>query len=160
MSPSSAARLPQAHIRDATEADLPRIVELLAQLSLDDPREDTSSPLPESYRRAFQLIDASEHQRLLVIEVDGRVVGSTLFVLVPNISHMGRPYAMVEDVVVDAAERGSGYGEQLMRFAVEEARQADCYKLSLTSNKRRSDAHRFYERLGFTASHEGFRIDL
>jgi GNAT superfamily N-acetyltransferase len=67
---------------------------------------------------------------------------------------------MVENVVVDAAERGSGLGELLMRHALEEARRAGCYKLALTSNKRRAGAHRFYQRLGFHASHEGFRIDL
>ncbi len=151
---------PAARVRDATEADLPRIVELLAQLSLDAPREKLGPPLPESYRAAFQAVDDDPRQRQLVVEVDGRVVGTASLIIVPNLSHKGRPYAMVENVVVDASERSGGYGELLMRYAMKEARRAGCYRLSLTSNKRRNDAHRFYQRLGFKATHEGFRVDF
>jgi GNAT superfamily N-acetyltransferase len=147
-------------VRDATEAELPRIVELLAQLSLDDPREDLGPPLPESYREAFRQVAADTRQPQLVLEKRGRVVGTASLIIVPNLSHRGRPYAIVENVVVDSAERGTGYGEELIRHAIEVARRAGCYKLSLTSNKRRSDAHRFYERLGFRATHEGYRVDF
>ena len=147
-------------MRHATEADLPRIVELLAQLSLDESREELGPPLPETCRRAFQQIQADPNQRLLVAEAGGRVVGTASLLIVPNLSHQGRPYAIVENVVVDATERGAGYGELLLRHAMEEARRAGCYKLSLTSNKRRTEAHRFYGRLGFQATHEGFRIEF
>jgi GNAT superfamily N-acetyltransferase len=150
----------EAQVRHATEADLPRIVELLALLALDEPREELGPPLPEAYRRAFQQIQADPNQRLLVAEAGGRVVGTASLLIVPNLSHRGRPYAIVENVVVDAAERGGGHGELLLRHAMEEARRAGCYKLSLTSNKRRKDAHRFYERLGFRATHEGYRVEL
>ena len=78
----------------------------------------------------------------------------------PNLSHFGRPYAIVENVVVDAAARGHRCGEPLMRFAIDLARDAGCYKLAITSNRHRAEAHRFYERLGFTATHFGFRIDF
>ena len=149
-----------ASVRHATEADLPRIVELLAQLSLDEPREELGPPLHEASRRAFQQIQADANQRLLVAEAGGRVVGTASLLIVPNLSHQGRPYAIIENVVVDATERGAGYGELLLRHAMEEARRAGCYKLSLTSNKRRADAHRFYGRLGFQATHEGFRVEL
>ena len=149
-----------AQIRDATEADLPRLLELLAQLSLATPREEIGPPLPERYREAFREIDADPRQRLLVLEVGGRVVGSVTLLIVPNVTHIGRPYAIVENVVVDEAVRGSGHGELLIRYAVEEARRAGCYKLSLTSSKRRKEAHRFYERMGFQATHEGYRVDL
>ena len=147
-------------MRDATEADLPRLVELLAQLSLGAPREAVGPPLLESYGRAFQEIEADQRQRTLVVEAEGRVVGCASLIIVPNLSHQGRPYAIVENVVVDAAERGGGYGELLMRHCMAEARRAGCYKLSLTSNKARKDAHRFYQRLGFRATHEGFRVDF
>lgn len=163
MAPSWIASEPppsDARVREATEADLPRVVELLAQLSLDEPRERLGPPLPESYRSAFQEIAADPRQRLLVVEAQGRVIGTATLVIVPNLSHRGRPYALVENVVVDASARGAGYGEQLMRRALEEARRAGCYKLSLTSNKQRADAHRFYRRLGFRATHEGLRIDF
>jgi len=149
-----------ALIRDATEDDLPRIVELLAQLSLDAPREELGPPLPDSYRAAFREIEADPNERLLVAEAGGHIVGSAAFLVVRNLSHQGRPYAVIENVVVDAAERGAGYGEQLLRYAIAQARAAGCYKLSLTSNKERKDAHRFYERLGFRATHEGFRVDF
>ena len=149
-----------ARVRDATEDDLPRIIELLAQLSPDTPREDLRQPQAESYRAAFREIEADPRQRLLVVEAEGRVVGTAALIIVPNLSHQGRPYAIVENVVVDEQERGGGYGELLMRHAMEEARRAGCYKLALTSHKRRAEAHRFYERLGFQATHEGFRVDF
>lgn len=148
-----------ARIRVATEDDLPRIVELLTQLSLDTPREDPGPPLPDAYHAAFRKIEATPDQQVLVLEQEGRIVGSAMFLIVLNLSHKGRPYAVIENVVVDATERGAGHGEALLRYAIEEARRAGCYKLSLTSNKQRKDAHRFYERLGFTATHEGFRIE-
>jgi GNAT superfamily N-acetyltransferase len=149
-----------ALVRDATEADLPRLVELLAQLSLGAPSEDAGPPLPDGYRRAFAEIAADPRQHLLVIEDGGRIVGGLSLIVVPNLSHGGRPYAIVENVVVDEAARGAGHGETLMRRAIALAREAGCYKLSLTSNKRRADAHRFYRHLGFQATHEGLRIDL
>ena len=77
-----------------------------------------------------------------------------------NITRKGTPYAIIENVVVDEAARGQRHGEALVEQAVEEARRAGCYKVSLTSNKRRSDAHRFWKRLGFVQTHEAFRIDL
>ena len=81
-------------------------------------------------------------------------------VVVPNLSHRGSPWAIAENVVVDAAARGQRVGEALLREAEALARAAGCYKLSLTSNKQRAEAHRFYGRLGFRATHEGFRLDL
>lgn len=149
-----------ASIRDAQEADLPRLVELLAQLSVDELREDAGPPLPESYRTAFRAIENDPRQRLLVLELGERIVGATTLIIVPNLSHRGRPWAQVENVIVDERERGGGHGEQLMRYALDAAREAGCYKLVLTSNKQRSDAHRFYTRLGFRATHDGFRHGL
>jgi GNAT superfamily N-acetyltransferase len=147
-------------IRRATEADLPRIVELLQQLTLDEPREDVADPLPAPYRAAFARIDGDPAQHLLVAERDGRVVGTLVVVLIPNLSHRAKPWAVAENVVVDGEARGRGVGEALLREATTIARRAGCFKLSLTSNKARSEAHRFYGRLGFRATHEGFRIDL
>jgi N-acetylglutamate synthase-like GNAT family acetyltransferase len=150
----------EARVRRATEADLPRIIELLAQLSLDAPRERPGTPLPESYRRAFREIEADKRQQLFVVEDAGRIVGTACLIIVPNLSHEGTPYALVENVVVDETQRSTGYGELLLRHAIAEAQRAGCYKLCLTSNKQRADAHRFYQRLGFRATSEGFRIDF
>ena len=148
------------NIRDATEADLPRLLELLDQLAFDTPREERGLPLPEFYRDAFHRIDASDGQRLLVLEVDGEIVGTLVLLIIPNITHQGRPYATVENVVVDESERGAGYGWRLIRYAIDQARAAGCYKLTLTSHKRRTEAHRFYERLGFESTYEGYRVEL
>lgn len=147
-------------IRIAARNDLWRLIELLSQLSLEDQREDLSKPAPVAYASALDVIDADPRQTLLVAEVGDVIVGMALLTRIPNLSHFGRPYAMVEDVVVDAAHRGKGHGEALMRHAVDLARDAGCYKLVLTSNKARADAHRFYRRIGFDATHEGFRIDF
>jgi ribosomal protein S18 acetylase RimI-like enzyme len=147
-------------IRMATEADLPRVVELLAQLSPGDPsREDVSSPLPYNYHLVFREMTRAR-QQLLVAEARKRIVGTLTLVIVPNLSHRGTPYAVIENVVVDTKQRSRGIGEALVRRAIEEARNTGCYKVSLTSNKRRKDAHRFYERLGFARTHEAFRINL
>ncbi len=102
----------------------------------------------------------AQGQRVLVAEDDGGIAGALVLAIVENITRKGTPYAIIENVVVDDAARGKRHGEALIEAAVEEARQAGCYKVSLTSNKRRSDAHRFYERLGFVQTHEAFRIDL
>lgn len=151
-----------AIVRDANKADLPRLLELLDQLLLspDAEGEDLSSPVAETYRAPFDEIEANPNHRLLVVDVGGRVVGTAVVLVIANLSHHGRPWAVVENVVVDEAERGKRYGELLMERAREIAEQAGCYKVSLTSQKGRADAHRFYQRLGFIATHEGFRIGL
>ena len=151
---------PRFTIRRATEADLPRIVELLSQLSLGDDRDTPAEPLPESYRAALRQIEADPRQQLLVVEAEGHVVATGTLGIIPNLSYRGRPWAFVEGLVVDSSARGKGYGEALLRYAIEEARRAGCYKISLTSNKRRTEAHRFYQKLGFVATHEGFRLLL
>ena len=151
---------PRFTIRRATEADLPRIVELLSQLSLGDDRDPPAEPLPESYRAALRQIEADPRQQLLVVEVRGRPVATGTLGIIPNLSYRGKPWAFVEGLVVDSSARGKGYGEALLRYAIEEARRAGCYKISLTSNKRRTEAHRFYEKMGFVATHEGFRLLL
>ena len=145
-----------ATVREAREADLPRIVELLAQLSFDAEQHERPHS-PEAYLDVFREIAADPRQQLLVAEADGRVVGSLVLVIIANLSRRAKPYAIVENVIVDEAARGGGIGEVMLHHAIEEARRAGCYKLSLTSNKRRGDAHRFYERVGLTPSHEGFR---
>jgi ribosomal protein S18 acetylase RimI-like enzyme len=145
-------------IREAIEGDLPRLIELTAQL-LDDPGEDYARS-PEAYDRAFEEICRDPRQTLCVAERDGRVVGSLVLVVVPNLGRHGRPYAILENIVVDESERRGGIGEAMVRHAVALAEEAGCYKVALTSRTHRQDAHRFYERLGFHVGSLGFRIDL
>jgi N-acetylglutamate synthase-like GNAT family acetyltransferase len=149
-----------ARIRPATEADLPRLLELLAQLSLDSRPDEPAAASEQTYRRALQEITTDRRQHLFVLEEEGAVIGTVTLVIVPNLTHNGRPYAILENVVVDEASRSSGHGELLVRHAMAKAERAGCYKLALTSNKQRAAAHRFYQRLGFRAASEGFRIDF
>lgn len=146
-------------VRPVQASDLEALVSLLQQLSLEsEVREDPAAS--SVYDAAFEAIRADERQTLLVVVDDERVVGTAAVIVVPNLSHRGRPYAVVENVVVDGAMRGRGCGEALMQHAIEIARSAGCYKVVLTSNRGRTRAHGFYERLGFAASHVGFRMDL
>jgi GNAT superfamily N-acetyltransferase len=148
------------NIRGADRSDLPRLIELLAQLSAQPQAEDLGSPRPDEYDRALDAILDDPRQTLLVAEAGGTVIGMTCFVLVPNLSHIGRPYAFVEHVVVDENVRGKGYGRALMEHALWLARQYGCYKLTLVSANSRTDSHHFYDRLGFKATHIGYRMDL
>ena len=130
----------------------------MAQLRPDEPEAEDPSRI-EDYTSVLARMTA-QGQRVLVAEDDGRIAGALVLAIVENITHKGTPYAIIENVIVDEAARGKRHGEALIEQAVEEARQAGCYKVSLTSNKRRGEAHRFYERLGFVQTHEAFRIDL
>ncbi len=142
-------------IRDATIDDLPALIHLLGQLN------ETTSPEPtRRHAAAFEAIAADPRQRLLVVEAGGVVIGTAALVVVPNLGHDGSPYSLVENVVVDESARGQRHGEALMRHIIDAASAAGCYKVVLTSRKFRKDAHRFYERLGFTATSEGFRYTL
>ena len=147
-------------IRDASAEDLPRVVELLAQMTIaPEPRRERD-PNDPAYARALAEIRADPRQRVLVVEHGGRVIATATLLVVPNLSHGGRPVAQLESVVVDEAERGRGVGERLVRWCLDEARRAGCFRMQLTSNATRAAAHRFYRRLGFTDSHVGFKLQL
>lgn len=146
-------------VREAKAGDLPRIVELLAQLYSDPAQEDYAAAR-DRYDAAYTEIAADKRQTLFVAERDGAVVGSLVLIVVPNLTRRGRYYALVENVVVDATLRGTRIGDAMMLHAIGAARAAGCHKLALMSRVERKDAHRFYERLGFTPAHVGYRLDL
>lgn len=145
-------------MRDATGADLPAIVALLADDKLGSTREDAADLAP--YQAGFAEVEADPNQRLIVAERDGETVGTFQLSIIPGVAQQGLKRAMIEAVRVAATERGSGLGTQMMRWAVEEARRAGCGQVQLTSNVERPDAHRFYERLGFAPTHVGFKLKL
>ncbi len=147
-------------VRAATKDDLPAIVQLLAQLSLEAPRENLGPPLPIAYARAIDAVLADSRQHLLVAEEDGELSGTVCLIIIPNLSYQARPYAILENMVVDEGHRGKHIGEALIGRCLDLARAAGCFKLSLTSNKSRHGSHRFYEAQGFRATHEGFRYDF
>jgi GNAT superfamily N-acetyltransferase len=145
-------------IRRATEEDVPAIVALLAQDVLGATRESLDDMTP--YRKAFQGIDADPNQFLAVAERDGEVVGTLQLTYLSGLSRMGGTRAQIEAVRVRATERGTGLGSRLITWAVDQARERGCILVQLTSDSTRTDAHRFYEQLGFTASHVGFKLTL
>lgn len=147
-------------IREATADDLPAIVAMLADDPLGQTREDTSLPLDPRYTAAFEQVDASPHQHQLVACHDGQVVGCLHLTLIPGVARLGTWRAQIEAVRVAGSARGAGLGEQLIRHAIDRARAAGCRLVQLTSDKARADAHRFYERLGFVASHVGYKLSL
>jgi GNAT superfamily N-acetyltransferase len=144
--------------RKATLDDVSTIVGLLMDDPLGAGREDPDDLAP--YARAFAQIATDPHQVLAVAERDGAVVGTLQLTIIPGLSRRGAARAQVEGVRVRADERGSGLGTQLIEWAVEEARRQGCALIQLTSDASRSGAHRFYERLGFAASHVGFKREL
>lgn len=144
--------------RHATEADLGFIVRLIAEDAVVPAGDLPDRPDHPNYRAAFAEIAADPNQQLIVATLDDRPVGTLQLTFIPGIAGLGMRRCLVEAVHVDPACRNRGYGSQLLRYAIAEARRRNCGVVQLTSNKRRVDAHRFYKRLGFVRSHEGFKL--
>jgi GNAT superfamily N-acetyltransferase len=145
-------------VRRAVRADIAAIVELIASDEIGATR-DGGDLAP--YERAFSEIDADPAQLLVVLEdVRGAVVGTLQMTFIPGLARRGARRAHIEAVRIHRDLRGRGVGDALFVWAIEEARRRECALVQLTSDKRRTDAHRFYGRLGFTASHEGFKLHL
>jgi len=146
--------------RDAGRPDVPAIVRLLADDALGAQRERVEDPLPASYYRAFDAMCAQEGNALIVGERDGVVVACLQLSITPGLARQGRVRATIEAVRVARDLRGQGIGERLVAYAIERARRAGAGTAQLTTDKSRTDAHRFYERLGFKRSHEGMKLDI
>ena len=147
-------------LRAARIEDLDAIIALLAEDQLGRERESPGLPLAQSYLDAFHAIDTDPHHLLLVAERDAVLVGTLQLSFLPGLARRGAWRAQIEAVRVSAACRGHGLGEQMLNWAIAEARRRGCALVQLTSDKQRADAHRFYTRLGFVASHEGFKLAL
>jgi len=152
--------MPSFIIRRAVAADLVPIVQLLADDSLGAQREDVRLPPGAGYTAAFEAIDADPNQ-FLGVAVDGaEIIGTLQITFIAGLSRKGALRGQIEAVRVAASRRGKGVGEELINWAIAECRARGCQIVQLTSDKGRSDAHRFYERLGFSASHVGFKLSL
>lgn len=147
-------------MRNATVGDLPAIVSMLADDFLGSRREKVQDTLPESYVKAFREIDADPNNELIVAEFDGEVIGTFQLTYTPSLSFQGSKRATVESVRVNTRYRGKGIGHEMMSWAMERARENGCVSMQLTTHADRRDAHRFYESLGFKASHVGMKIAL
>jgi len=146
--------------RLARREDLPVIVWMLAEDDLGSQRERYEEPLPESYYKAFDEIEKDPNHELMVAEMEGKVVGTLQLMFLPSISYQGGLRAQVESVRVDGKLRNQGIGREMMKWAIERAKERDAHLVQLTSHKSREAAHRFYERLGFTKSHVGMKLSL
>lgn len=146
--------------RRATAADLPAVVRLLAEDQLGRTRDDPSEPLDPAYVAAFERVASNPRDMLLVVESQGRVVGTLQLTILDGISRRGASRGQIEAVRVAAEARGRGIGEALMQHAISLARDAGCRLVQLTTDKRRADAQRFYKRLGFVDSHEGMKLEI
>lgn len=145
-------------IRLADREDVPAIAALLADDPLGATREDAGNLA--AYRHAFEVMTAQQGNMMLVAEQAGRVIGCLQLTIIPGLSRRGVTRALIEGVRVAADSRGLGLGERLIRHAIDLGREAGCGLVQLTSDNSRVDAHRFYERLGFVASHVGFKLAL
>lgn len=147
-------------IRKATRDDLSEIVRMLADDFLGSQRERYEEPLPQSYYDAFEEIERDNNNELIVVEREGKIIGTLQLTFIPSISFQGRKRAQIESVRVDDDYRGKGIGRKLMLWAIKRARQEKCLYVQLTTNNERTDAHRFYFNLGFTALHTGMKLRL
>ncbi|ACY18633.1 GNAT family N-acetyltransferase [Haliangium ochraceum] len=147
-------------LRIATRADVPAIVEMLADDALGAKRERFESPLPACYLEAFAAIDRSEDNHLLVAERSGEVIGVLQLTIIQYLTYQGGRRALVEGVRVRRDARKDGLGRKMFEWAIAKARELGCHLVQLTTDKQRPDAHAFYEALGFVASHEGMKLHL
>lgn len=142
--------------RPAVRADVPAIVGLLADDMIGAGREGES----DAYWTAFDAIAADPRNHLVVADIDGEIAGTLQLTYIPGLSRMGAERAQIEAVRVSAAHRGRGLGREMIGWAIGEARVRGCAMVQLTSDKRRADAIRFYESLGFERTHEGLKLAL
>jgi GNAT superfamily N-acetyltransferase len=150
----------QLLFRNAREKDVPTIVRMLADDFLGEQREQLEDPLPQSYLNAFREINADPNNEIIVAELDGQVVGTLQLTFTPSLSYQGGKRCTVESVRVDNAHRGKSIGREMMLWAIDLAMEKGCVSMQLTTNNERTDAHRFYKNLGFTASHTGMKLSL
>ncbi len=143
-------------IREAAAKDIPRLQELYQQLSFN-PGDYRKAPVADC-RKILHQIKKYPNASLLVAEEDGKVVGTTFLAILPGFAHHTAPFAVIEYVVVDEKVRSKGIGKALMDYCKDRAKEAGCYKIMLTSDKRRERAHKFYKANGFNAEAEGFRF--
>jgi ribosomal protein S18 acetylase RimI-like enzyme len=143
-------------IREATEADLPSILDLYAQPEIDDGAVLNA----EAAENLFRRIKSYPSYCLYVACSEQQIVGSFALLIMDNLGHMGAPSGIIEDVVVDPARHRNGIGTAMMRYAMDKCRSDGCYKVVLSANSKRQNAHLFYESLGFYRHGYSYVVDL
>lgn len=148
------------NFRKATENDILNLVDMLADDVLGAKREDISKPLNQSYIDAFQSIEKDPNNELTVVEYNGRLVGLLQLTFIPYLTHTGSWRCLIEGVRIVKNYRGQGFGTEFIRWAIKRATERNCKIVQLTSDKQRPDALRFYESIGFQATHEGLKLKI
>lgn len=146
--------------REVTPNDLSVLVALLADDPLGATREDASMPINERYQQAFSAIAADPNNELIVAELSDEIVGMLQLTFIPYLTYTGSWRCLIEGVRVGKRYRSQGFGAKLIQYAIERAKVRACCLVQLTSDKQRSSALKFYENLGFSATHEGFKLRL
>ncbi len=147
-------------LREAKREDLPTIVRMLADDPLGAKRHRFEDPLPKDYYAAFDAIAASPSNALYVAEADGAIVGTLQLTFILGLDYLGAERMLIEAVRVARHRRNAGLGKAMIAEAIAIARRRGCQRVELSSSASRTDAHRFYEGLGFTASHVGMKLML
>jgi len=150
----------QLIFREARQSDLPELVKMLANDQLGKTREDISMPIHASYIEILNIITADPNNELIVVESDDKIIGMLQITFIPYLTHKGSWRCLIEGVRVHQDYRGKGLGSQFFEWVIDRAKQKGCKIVQLTSNKQRPDAIRFYNRLGFEPTHEGFKLNL
>jgi len=148
------------HVRRARLDDLPVLVGLLADDRLGAGREAPAGELAPSYVEAFHAVAADPNQYLAVMTDGPQIVGMLQLSFIPGLSRQGAWRGQIESVRVAAGRRGERLGERMLTWAIDQCRARGCRLVQLTTDKSRADAHRFYDRLGFVASHVGYKLEL
>ncbi len=146
--------------RDAARADIATILTLSFEGAATPGTVETPEPDNPATLSAFEAIAADPNHRLIVAEEDGLIVGTLQISFIPGLSRNGQWRGQIENVHIRADRRGNGLGGEMMEWAIARCRERGCALVQLTSNKLRTDAHRFYERLGFERSHEGMKLKI
>jgi ribosomal protein S18 acetylase RimI-like enzyme len=150
------SRMSTITVRDADADDIGRLLELFQELAEGDPARMPADPATARAALSRILTDSDHH--LCVASVNGTVVGAAELIVVPNRTHHGRSWAVIENVIVIGSARGNGIGTRLLKHLLAIAQARDCYKVQLHSGKQRTNAHRLYQRLGFRPVAEGFKL--
>lgn len=147
--------------RKATKEDIPQIVKMIADDELGKLREDYKNPLPSTYYKAFDNIDNDHNQELIVIQdIDSSIIGTLQLSFIQYLTYKGGIRAQIEAVRIRKDKRGKGLGETLFKWAIQRAKDRDAHLIQLTTDKKRPEALKFYEKLGFKTSHEGMKLNL
>lgn len=147
--------------REAKTADIPLIIEMLADDKLGRQRENFQDPLPQEYLSAFENISRDDNQELIVVENEGGdIIGTMQLSFLQYLTYRGGVRAQIEAVRIHKEVRGTGLGTKMFKWAIQRARERNAHVIQLTTDKLRPDALNFYIELGFVASHEGMKMHL